>query len=78
MKFLDFCVGSSADIEDDIVECMTVGNSSGCVTIVDGKIEVTSDEYGFEAYNISDFLPPDDNGTFYTGMGSRFNMEPGK
>ena len=71
-------MGSAADIEDDIVECMTVGNSSGCVTIVDGKIEVTSDEYGSESYNITDFLPPDGNNTLYTSMGSRFNMEPGK
>ena len=73
----EYCVGSSAEIEDDIVQCMPVGrNSSGCVTIVNGIIKVTSDKYGEERFNISSFLPPDNNGTFY--FGSEFNMEPGK
>ncbi|XP_072033446.1 LOW QUALITY PROTEIN: uncharacterized protein [Amphiura filiformis] len=71
----DYCVGSSPG-EDDIVQCIAVSNSSGCAMIINGKIEVTSDEYGQASYNLSDFIPPDGNGTFY--MGSRFNMEPGK
>ncbi len=70
-------MGSSPDAVDDVVECMIVGNSSRCVMIVDGKIHVTSDEHGVEAYNISEFLlPVDDNGTLPSG--SRLSMEPGR
>ncbi len=70
-------MGSSPDAVDDVVQCMIVGNSSGCVMIIDGEIHVTSDKHGVEAYNISEFLlPVDDNGTLPSG--SKFSMEPGR
>ncbi|XP_072049468.1 uncharacterized protein [Amphiura filiformis] len=72
----DYCVGSSEDIEDDIVQCMTVGvNSSGSVAIKDGRVIVTSGNDMAER-SISDVMVPDENGTVIAG--SRFNMEPGK
>ncbi|XP_038062441.1 uncharacterized protein LOC119732930 [Patiria miniata] len=75
----EYCVSSSASLLDDVVPCMAVGgNSSGSVTIEDGKIIVSAGD-NEERFNITDFRAPKDPSEWeIIGKSAKFNMEPGK
>ncbi|XP_072034301.1 uncharacterized protein [Amphiura filiformis] len=77
----EYCVGSSEDESDDIVECIPVAsNSSGSVSIADGGKVIISTDTDDVKLNITDFPPSDLNKTAQDNAEDRthFNLEPGK
>ena len=78
----EYCVGSSKDVSDDIVECIPVAtNSSGSVSISDGGEVIITSESDEAKLNMTQFPHSDDLNNTANGdkrTGTVLNLEPGK
>ncbi len=78
---IEYCVGSSEDEPDDVVECIPVAsNSSGSVSIADGGSITVTTESEEAKLNMTEFPRQSDlNQTIENTQGrGDFNLEPGK
>ena len=78
----EYCVGSSEDASDDIVECIPVAtNSSGSVSISDGGEVIITFESDEAKLNMTQFPHSTDLNNTANGdkrTGTILNLEPGK